>query len=66
MNYYTVTQVAGELVRQNGVSPEQAVSQLLAFLESVDSWMVSGVNVLERFTQTFGLSEDYLLDLLFS
>lgn len=66
MNYYTVTQVAGELVRQNGVTPEQAVSQLLAFLESVDGWMVAGVNVLERFTQTFGLSEDYLLDLMYS
>ena len=54
------------VMRQNGVSRELATGQVLDFLGKVDSWMTAGINVLELFTERFRLSDDYLLDLLYS
>jgi hypothetical protein len=58
--------VIAALMRQNGVSREDAASQVHDFLGKVDSWMEEGVNVLDLFITRFQLHEDYLLDLLFS
>lgn len=58
--------VVAAVMRQNGVTRELATNQVLDFLGKVDGWMTAGTNVLELFTERFRLSDDYLLDLLYS
>lgn len=58
--------VVAAVMRQNGVTRELATNQVLDFLGKVDDWMTAGTNVLELFTERFRLSDDYLLDLLYS
>jgi hypothetical protein len=66
MEQQPLDRVIAALMRQRGVTREDAASQVQEFLGKVDDWMREGVNVLDLFMTRFQLSEDYLLDLLFS
>lgn len=66
MEQQPLDRVIAALMRQRGVTREDAASQVHEFLGKVDDWMREGVNVIDLFITRFQLSEDYLLDLLFS
>ena len=66
MDEEPINRVIAAVVRQDGVSPELAASQVQDFMGKVDCWMVAGINPLELFVERFRLPEDYFLELLFS
>jgi hypothetical protein len=65
MDAQPLDRAVAAVMRQDGVSKQQATGQVLDFLGKVDGWMVAGINPLELFVERFRLSEDYLLEILY-
>jgi len=66
MDELPLDQAVAAVMRQSGVTREQATGQLLDFLGKVDGWMTAGINVLDLFTERFKVPEEHLLALLYS
>lgn len=66
MDELPLDRAVAAVMRQSGVTREQATGQLLDFLGKVDGWMTAGINVLDLFAERFKVPEEHLLALLYS